>query len=157
MQQLCGAFTELSVSFQGSLGIGTSSAGVCIWPVGPPLASSSARPAAALRVHPHRVPLLPGLLAQVDDRLGAVQVQKDQHANLRAQRFEQELPDALQSHRRVSGPVQEAKRGVPVVLVRLARPQRVPSEEPVFVLPRSATVAFFSAIGKLRGIRSRLL
>ena len=42
MQQLSGAFTELS-------GIGTSSAGVCIWPIDPRLASSCARPAAVLR------------------------------------------------------------------------------------------------------------
>ena len=35
MQQLSGAFTELS-------GIGTSSAGVCIWPIGPLLAHAAA-------------------------------------------------------------------------------------------------------------------
>ena len=43
MQQLSEAFTELTRSFQGSVGIGTSSAGVCIWPVGPLLAHAAAR------------------------------------------------------------------------------------------------------------------
>ena len=51
-----GAFTEPSRSLHGAFTphsgpfrTGTSSAGVCIWPVGPLLVSSSARPAAALR------------------------------------------------------------------------------------------------------------
>jgi len=40
---------DVSGSILDASGIGTSSAGICIWPIHPLLASSCARPAAALR------------------------------------------------------------------------------------------------------------